>query len=56
MGAGKLSRKIINKETDTTVKVIINHFFVIDLNPTGSASHRKTTLRFQVPDPKLIKM
>jgi hypothetical protein len=41
MGAGKLSRKIINKETDTTVKAIINHFFVIDLDtllaapPTG---------------------
>jgi hypothetical protein len=56
MGAGNLSRKIITKETNTTLKVIINHFFVIDLNPTGSASHRKTTLRFQGPDPKPNKM
>jgi hypothetical protein len=56
MGAGNLSRKIITKETNTTLKVIINHFFVIDLNPTGNASHRKTTLRFQGPDPKPYKM
>jgi hypothetical protein len=31
MGAGNLSRKIITKETNTTLKAIINHFFVIDL-------------------------
>ena len=56
MGAGNLSRRIITKETNTTLNVIINHFFVIDLNtllaapPTG-----KSRCDFKVPTRNHIK-